>query len=257
MRNARAEGAIIPLQNSRTPFRLSSSQFKAGQQVLNRRSPVASYRVPRDTILELDGDAPARLAVRAAVPFTVENRDRTTENRPVIDLSSVTPVRSTRPAPSNPSTAHPDVTVVVDGQERQIVSYDAEAKTVEFIDPAGSGATSEDITGVAYVAHADGDFRLVAVMPSGVDVREIEVYADTFEALHTTDQADAESGLKLGRGELLPLGPEWELQLQVNSAASIEWSAAAKHLLDFRAYTVKVSILDRAKLNQIIAGRLL
>lgn len=246
MRNAVAEGAVIPLQRTRTPRRITTADFRSGQQILERRSVVASYRIPRNTIVEVNGNEPARLQLRAAVPLNI-----TSSGRRTFDLEEVTPVRTGRPAPANPSTAHPDIAVVIDGARAPIVSYDAEAKTVEVDVP--DGATE----GTAHVTFADGDVRLVAVMPSGLDTREIELYGNTLQALHETDQSASDSGVLIAPGRLLPLGPQWELQIQVNSPFRVDFASVTGQLVELRAFTVSVSVQNRETLNSIIAGRLM
>lgn len=240
----------IPISEA-TPQTLNAASFQSAQQVISRRSAVAKFRVPKGTIYELDGDMPFRLMVRARVDFDVPANSDGSYTVDIGDLG-VDLVRSARPAPSGATTRHPDAKVLLDGEVVAVEAFDADANTLTITVP-----DADAHSGVAYVLHGNGDIRLIATLPSGVDVREIELYNDTFQALHETDQANGRTAPRLTPGKDLPLGPQWELQLQVTSDAVIEWSAQAGHVIALRGYSAPVAVVSREALNQIIAGRLI
>ena len=244
---------------AKTPRTLTAQDLEAASQIVGTRSKLAIYRVPRGELLELDAVKPFRLQIKAlhTAQITADSSGNAT-----VDLanSGLELVRSARPAPAGATRDHPDVVayaVPVGGGsrlKRTVASYNPANSTVGLSGLTAGTTYALDL----YVTHGNGSFRLVAVKPSGMDSREIELYNDTFRALHETDQASGVSAPRLMRGGQanFPLAPKWELALEVESDVFLAWTPEAENILRLPGYRLPVAVRDAAALNSTVSRRL-
>lgn len=250
-----ARPAAVPLDRA-TPRLLTAGDFTAYTPLTGVLSKLATFEVPRGELFELDAARPFRMALKAGGEFEVTSDS---SGDATIDLGSEgwELVRSTRPAPAFPTTAHPDVIVLkkADGTPVTIAGIDFATGEVEV---AGLGNVAT-VDLIVYALVGNGEVKLRAVQPAGgVDVVSTELYNETLRALHETDQADGETAPRIMRGARarFPLGPKWLLQVEVQSTAPITLAAASRPVIELHGYRLPVSVSDPAAVNALIAQRL-
>lgn len=256
---ARAMGAV-PLER-RSPRNLVWSDFAAGSQVVGARSVLARHVVPRGDIFEVALNRPLRAYLRALYTETA-----TSDAGGLVTLNlgaaGLAMVRSTRAAPAAPfTTGHPDVIVYgtpTGGGARTVrtvaaVDFDAGTIDVSGLTPS----TSYDFE--VYYLSGDGELRIRASQPSGVDERTVELFNDTLASLHEVDQANGRTAPRITRPGLtaLPLGPKWTLNLEIDSTARFVWTAEAGHELRVQGHHIPVAAFDEQQLNALIGQTLL
>lgn len=256
---ARALGAIA--LEHRTPRNLVVGDFAAGSPVVGARSVLARHTVPRGDIFEVALERPIRAYLKAL--FTVTDTSDSGGDL-TIDLGAegLSIVRSTRPAATAPfTTGHPDVIVYATptaGGARAVRTVDAVDFDAGTIDVSGLGNAVEFDFEVFYLS-GDGELRIRASQPSGVDERTVELYNNTLAGLHETDQADGRTAPRIVRPGLtaLPLGPKWTLSLEVDSPARFSWVADAGHEIRIQGHRIPVSAFDERQLSALIGQTLL
>lgn len=245
--------AAVPLGVT-TPRLLTADDFTAGTPILGVPSRLAVFETPRGEILELDTARPFRFGIKSRHEVTV-TANSSGEGTIDLDALGVDMVRSTRPAPTLPSSAHPDVIVrTLAGAAVTITALDFDANEIDV-----SGLTpSVDNDLVVYALPGNGEVKLRAVQPAGVDESSVELFNDTLKALHETDQARGETAPRLMRGSRAryPLAPKWLLVIEVNSPLPLTLAPASVPLLQFHAYRHPVAVTDAAAVNQAVAGQL-
>ena len=257
---ARANNVGAVAVDIRTPRTLGVTDFAAAAQVIGARSPLARHSVPRGEVFELALGRPLRLYLRAL--FTVTGTSAA-DGTITLDLGAAgrTMVRSTRGAPVGAfTTTHPDVTVYstpTGGGARAVRTVTAVDFDAGEIDLSGLGNAIEHAFEVYYLA-GDGDVRLRAQQPAGIDERTVELFNDTLVSLHETEQANGRTAPRISRPGLtaLPLGPTWALVLEINSPARFLWTAEAGHELALHGYRVPVAAYDRQALSRLIGDAL-
>jgi hypothetical protein len=256
---ARALGALALEQ--RTPRNLVWDDFTAGSQVVGARSVLACHTVPRGDIFEVAVNRPMRAYLRALYTVTAAS---SAGGLVTLDLgaASLAMIRSTRAAPTAPfTTGHPDVIVYAEETGggtravRTVAAVDFDAGTIDLSGLTAS--TSFDFE--VYYLSGDGELRIRASQPSGVDERTVELFNDTLAALHETDQANGRTAPRIVRAGLnaLPLGPKWTLNLEIDSSARFVWTAEAGHELRIQGHRIPVSAFDESQLNALIGQTLL
>lgn len=256
---ARAIGAVA--LESRTPRNLTAVDFAAGAQVVGARSVLARHAVPRGDVFEVALNRPLRAYLKA---YYTERATSSVGGLVTLDLGAagLAMVRSTRPAPAAPfTTGHPDVIVYATptgGGPRAVRTVAAVDFDAGEIDLSGLGNAVQFDFEVYYLS-GDGELRIRASQPSGVDERTVELYNDTLAALHETDQANGRTAPRIVRAGLnaLPMGPKWTLNLEVDSTARFVWVPEAGHEIRIQGHRVPVSAFDERQLNALIGQTLL
>ena len=243
----------------KTPLTLRASDFQAQAQIVGARSKLAVYRVPRGEIVELDAVKPFRLQLKArhSTQITGDSSGNASIN---LGDQGIDFIRSARPAPGGPTREHPDVVVYavpIGGgtrSKRTITSYSAENGTVNVSQLSAGTTYQADV----YFTPGEGAVRLVAVQPSGVDAREVEIYNDTLRALHETNQASGLTAPRLMRGGAAnyPLGPKWELAIEVDTGLTMAFESDAENIVLLPAYRLPVTVRDASRLNETVSRRL-
>ena len=240
------------------PRKLRFEDFSAGAQVLNVLSQVLKFEVPRGELLELEGSRPFRLQLMAhLVGASVAS---SAGGEITIDFSAVDLVQTPRPAPTLPAIGHPDVVVYAvpsAGGTRaeatlKTVDYSGDSVVIQGLTPS----TNYDYD--AYGVFGLGQVSLRAIQPAGSDSRAVELFNDTVLALHETDQAAGLTAPRLLRGARgrFPLGPKWQLSIEVNSPASVATVAESRSIANFRARRAAVAVRDARGLDASVQRRL-
>lgn len=240
------------------PKQLTSNDFAAGSQTLGSMSTVASYRVPRNSLIELKNNTPFRMRLFAQLTGEIADTDSNTTFD--IDVSAVQPVRSPSPAPTLPATGHPDVRVYLSTDSGatwtqatiNAINFDTGVITIA---KAASTAYQYEI----YVLPGVGTMQIVNKQPAGVDSKTTVIYNDSLAGLHELFQASSDTAprLKNPSGDNVSLAGNFSLTLQVNSSAAIVWNGRAPHQVYFDATITPLIVGDRAAFNKAVDSGML
>lgn len=242
---------------AQTPLVLTAADFTQHQPILERLSRLATYEVPRGEMVELDTARPFRLGLKAtADSFTGTSSAGGEATLDLLGDYGIELVQSTRPAPTLPSADNPNVVVRKVADDTKVVIKSINYATGEVVVQGLGNAQAYDL--YAYALVGNGEVKIRAVQPAGVDQVAVELYNETLRALHETDQASGLTAPRLGRGgnTRVPLGPKWLLAVEVVSSAAVTLDPRSEPLLQFHAYRVPVSVLDQGAINRGVAARL-
>lgn len=237
------------------PRELRRGDFTAGNPIASSLSRLASYEVPRGDLFEVDAARPFRMAIKAGNAFTVTS-DAAGEATLDFAAAGFDMIESHRAAPALPSTNNPNVVVIDAGGAKvtiKSINYATGSVVVQ-----GLAASTADIPLTGYALHGNGEIKIRAVNPSGSDVQAVELYNDTFAALHEVDQSNGETAPRFERNQIgrYPLGPKWVLALEVDSNLEVSFDAAAENIVEIHGYRMPIEVLDSARLNRDIYSRL-
>jgi len=269
LRAAVAPAAAAPVKRAPTladligpaaPRALTAADFAAGAQIAGAASEIARVTLPRGDVHSVLVGVPLRAYIFGR--FVASVATGVGETTAALDLGAagLTMARSTRDAPALPTSSHPDVRAYssTDGTTwtaRNVSAVDFAAGTVTV-----AGLTAETAyTLRVYFLPASGAFRVRAIQPSGLDSRSVELYNDSFRALHETDQADGETAPRIKRAGVaaMPLGPKWGVTLEATTAATIPWGdELAPHEVRIPGNRAPVIVNDEASLNRALGAAL-
>lgn len=235
------------------PKQLTKDDFSAGIQNLNSMSNVATYRVPRNSLIELKNNTPFRMRLFAQIAGEIADTDANTTAD--IDVSSVNPIDSPSPSPTLPATGHPDVRVHLSEDsgatwtEATINAVDFGNGTITIAKEASTAYIYE-----AYVLPGVGTMQIVNQVPAGVDSSTKVIYNDTLAGLHELFQAQTDTAPRLRNpsGDNVSLAGNFVLALQVDSAATIAWNDRAPHQVYFDGTSTSLIVRDRAAFNKAV-----
>ena len=252
MREGQPVSALAP----KRPLRLSAKDFEARTPTPGISSPLAIYRVPKNTLVELDTKAPFIFQVTTS--FDV-NGDSDAAGKLYPEIPSDIYI--------------PDVLFDDDGKRLFVASlktgsgaltkrkinrvYKNSAGDKNYLEIGGLQA-SKTYSGKVYVPYSQGQIRIRANMPAATDQRSFELFNSTLRALNETDQTRGDTALTLNQGaqRLAALGAQWELVIEVKADRALEWDPQNGARLDLRAYSQPVKISDPGRLNAGLALRL-
>lgn len=215
------------------PETLGFAQFTASRDSINGAEvELARFTVPRRAMLAGRDDG-FRLFLKARAEADLTNDANTSEQVDVgalgLDL-----VRTTRPAPSLPTSRHPDVAAYTstDGgatwTAANITAVDFDADTVTVAKPANVAVSVR-----VYATIRQGLVRVAAAAPAGSSAIEVPIWNSTVGALHDTDQAEKSARPNLVRsfGKPLYLSPKFQLRVYVTAASAgvFTWASEARH----------------------------
>lgn len=241
---------------AQTPLLLTAADFTAHEPIPGRLSRLATYEVPRGEMIELDTARPFRLALKALTPGYNGTSSAGGEATLSLGDVDVEMVQSTRPAPALPGTENPNVIVRNSSDDTKVsiktIDYAAGQVTIQGL----GNAQPYDVYVSALVGN--GEVKIRAIQPAGVDQASIELYNEALRALHETDQASGITAPRLGRGgeARVPLGPKWLLAIEVVSDAPLSIDPLTEPLIQFHAYRVPVAVRDQNLINRAVATRL-
>lgn len=242
--------AIAP----QTPRLLTAADFAPSTPNVGQLSRLAAFEVPRGEILELDTVRPFRLLIKAIAPVTVTTSETGTAT---IDLGALgfDLVQSARPAPTLPNVNSPNVIVRNTGGAKVMIS--AINYTANTVGVSGL-ATEASVELVVYALTGNGEVKLRAIQPAGVDQRSVELYNDTLSALHEVDQAYGETAPVLQRGlsPRVALAPKWLLAVEVDAPIPYTFVAASEPVLQIHGYRVPVNVTQSRELSDVVAARM-
>ena len=222
----------LPAEARLRPIELGFDDFEAVGQIAGQLSTLARYVVPRRIIEALSQRSPFRLQLYghyAAEDVTLTNGDY------VADLSDAD-MSITEPGRGGDAAA---VRAYVNGsrvpQGDITVDYSANTVTID-----GNSVDAGDDVDI-YALEGKGQVRLVLATPAGVDQRAVSLYNASLAGLHQTDQADSETAPRLWHGSVreIPLANKSHVEIQVNTPATIPWTADARHVVRFAGHAVQ------------------
>lgn len=232
--------------SSRRPDRLTIDDFDSGQAYISGREyQLAYYEVPRNEVMQAQ-HLPLRLYLRARVSAAGTNDGATTETVNVSSVHGLNAIRSTRGAPTLPSTAHPDVAAQISTDsgatwsDATVTAYDAAANTVTFTKPA---STAFDYR--LYVLSGNGQLRITADAPAGSGALQTQIANTTLAAMHEVNQSQASASLSIPGmfGRELRLSQKFRLSIYVTTDVEMVW-ANAGHEVVVPVYRRAVNVLD-------------
>lgn len=214
------------------PDSIGPEDFDAGRAyVANREYQLAYFETPRNEIITVQ-DLPMRLFLKAKVTGAGTNDAATSEQIDLGSAHSLNAIRSTRAAPSLPSSAHPDVVAftTTDGgttyTQQNITAYDASANTVTIAKPAN---TAYDYK--IYVLTGNGQVRITADAPQGSGELQVQLANTTLAALHEVDQSRANAAQTLNGmfGRVIRLSQKFRIGIYVTTDVEVAWATEAEH----------------------------
>lgn len=225
-----------------SPFQLIRERFAAQVQVPGRRSSIARYSVARQAIVALQAGAAFRMRLKGQATGSFNSAAASV----TIDLAAATEGLRIVPSPAGaaatyPTTDHPDVIVYrdSDGSRMTIEAVDYDANTVTVTNPAASTA----INWTAYGQLQQGGVQLVAVAPASLDnTGEVVLFDGTLRGLHEVNQSESRTAprIRASANDLLPLGPQWRLDIVVDTPATVVFNDAADHEVQLQAQSARV-----------------
>lgn len=241
---------------AQTPLLLTAADFTAHEPIPGRLSRLATYEVPRGEMIELDTARPFRLALKALTNGYTGTSSAGGEATLDLTGTDIELVQSARPAAALPAADNPSVVVRKTADDTKV--------TIKSIDYAAGEIVIQGLGNAqpyaVYVAGlpGNGEVKIRAIQPAGVDQASIELYNETLRALHETDQASGITAPRLGRGgeARVPLGPKWLLAIEVDSDALLTIDPLTEPLIQFHAYRVPVAVRDQNLINRAVATRL-
>lgn len=206
------------LTEAGTPRVLREGDFTASTQTANSLTEVASFTVPRNTVMAIDGSKPAHFKVRGHGYFasvaggTPETFDLTT-----VGFASFT---------DGPLGDADNVIVLDNGSvvTPTAITYASASLTVD--------TTAGDNVDV-YAYPGAGRIQLRAAPPQSGNTGAYEtIFDDQVAMLDIVNQADAQYAPSLsGRAGGFVLGPLWQLQVYADAGYLIDWDEYSANVL--------------------------
>ncbi len=217
--------------------------WRAGDEVT-----LAVWNVPEDTAFIIPRGANLKfyLYTKATRP-PVDNSGGSTAVNAVVNTPGLVETKMKKPA--LPSARHPEVRAYAkkgsSGLEPvPVQAIDYAAGTVTLSVPAGENW--QEI--VVYYVSAQGEFRFVVLREGGGVKTEVPIYNNSFGAVHTLNQHDAEERPTIANPGILVEG--YRLALKVRSPNAIEWTDLARHFVQLDAVAIHIPGADKAELQR-------
>ena len=218
--------------------------WRAGDEIT-----LAVWPVPEDTAFIIPRGANLKFYLYAkATRDPVDNSGGSTEVNAVVNTPGLVETKMKKPA--LPSARHPEVRAYAkkgsssDFEPVPVQAIDYDAGTVTLSVPAGENWQVIEV----YYVSAQGEFRFVILREGGGIKTEVPIYNNSFGAVHSLNQHDAEERPTIPNPGLLVEG--YRLALKVRSPNPIEWNDRARHFVQLDAAAIHVPGADKSELQR-------